>query len=513
MLSFLKSGSTKSKATLVSAAEKQTEQSLAPATELPKSESEWASTRTSLGDADASAVNTPLSPRNVPLPPDSDEPAPSLSPEAKDAPNPSPYGKQSSADARLFSFRSFSFLYGRGDQKSAHKRTLTADQEHGKKVRATAAYRAKRIGTPVFSTSNKRAKESAMIVRTLIVGNASPASAKVTKAVSKPQIGRVKSQLLQPKSANKVIAQLRTLSLSEESAKTDSASKSSFQAPIHGVCLDAPDAEIHDRHFCLLLNADTATTISSAFPSVASASINSLSIMFEGMHLVNLLTSPDMGLGQPGDGEGLLAGAVPTAETVLNGIQQITPQLMALGFATGKAVLPDHTGVFPPIDRISVLTYWWGLEVVLPPSTLSYLDSASSISDAIINFLTALSVINNGVREVLPFVRYIGQFIDFEFDSIKKENKGKGVVCAATWIMPAAMVPRPWDFSPAPPPKVVVHECQTEGNDTVPVPAPAKGSAETPRPSSAYSNESDDDDAPIPIPSAPPVLPELTLFD
>jgi hypothetical protein len=49
--------------------------------------------------------------------------------------------------------------------------------------------------------------------------------------------------------------------------------------------------------------------------------------------------------------------------------------------------------------------------------------------------LTALSVINNGVREILPFVRYIGQYIDFEFDSIKKQNKGKGVVCAATWYV------------------------------------------------------------------------------
>jgi hypothetical protein len=54
---------------------------------------------------------------------------------------------------------------------------------------------------------------------------------------------------------------------------------------------------------------------------------------------------------------------------------QITPQLMALGYATGKACLPDHTGacmrsllntalshifsltgVYPPTDRISVLT-------------------------------------------------------------------------------------------------------------------------------------------------------------
>jgi len=78
------------------------------------------------------------------------------------------------------------------------------------------------------------------------------------------------------------------------------------------------------------------------------------------------------------------------------------------------------------------------------------------------NFLSALALVNNGVREILPFIRYFAQFIDFEFAAIKSQDRGYGVVCAATWfvssfifsslsyrpdrIMPAAMVPRPWDF-------------------------------------------------------------------
>jgi hypothetical protein len=81
--------------------------------------------------------------------------------------------------------------------------------------------------------------------------------------------------------------------------------------------------------------------------------------------------------------------------------------------------------------------------------------NAQSISGTLVNFLTALSLINNGVREILPFVRYISQFIDFEFKTIKSQDRGKGVVCAATWcvhrplfytisrvnrIMPAALV-------------------------------------------------------------------------
>ena len=44
----------------------------------------------------------------------------------------------------------------------------------------------------------------------------------------------------------------------------------------------------------------------------------------------------------------------------------------------------------------------------------------------------------NGVREILPFVRYIGQYLDFEFDAIKGQDQGQGVVCAATWCVHSA---------------------------------------------------------------------------
>lgn len=46
--------------------------------------------------------------------------------------------------------------------------------------------------------------------------------------------------------------------------------------------------------------------------------------------------------------------------------------------------------------------------------------------------------------------RYISQFLDFQWNAINGQNKGKGVVCAATWVCPAALVPRSWDF-PDPP--------------------------------------------------------------
>jgi hypothetical protein len=46
-----------------------------------------------------------------------------------------------------------------------------------------------------------------------------------------------------------------------------------------------------------------------------------------------------------------------------------------------------------------------------------------------------MALVNNGVKEILPFVRYIAQFIEYEFNSIKTQDKGQGVVCAATWLV------------------------------------------------------------------------------
>ncbi|KAJ6593895.1 hypothetical protein B0H19DRAFT_39241 [Mycena capillaripes] len=323
-----------------------------------------------------------------------------------------------------------------------HKPILSETQEHEKKANAANAF-SKRWSKPMSSNSDKRAKESALVVRTLIVGPSSNdyATPTITKAVAKPQLSKVKSQLMQPNSANKVIAQLRALPVVDEAPGDGKHVSQSPQGPIHAVCLAYSDAEEHDIHF-VKLTPDSQDKSSKFVPNVASASLEKLTVMFSEMHVVDLITAPDLGIGQPGDGPGLLAGAVPTAETVINGIEQITPQLMALGYATGRAILPDHKGVHPPTDRLSVLTYWWGLEIVLPPPTLAYLDNTQSIAGTLVNFLTALSLINNGVREILPFVRYISQFIDFEFNAIKRQDQGQGVVCASTWIMPAALVTR-----------------------------------------------------------------------
>ncbi|KAF9566786.1 hypothetical protein CPC08DRAFT_627911 [Agrocybe pediades] len=353
---------------------------------------------------------------------------------------------------------------------------LSSTREH--ELREKAAASSKHAQNAKLSKSQKKAHQSALAVRDIIIGSPSNVAApKVTPAFAKPQLSKIKSQLLEPKAANQVIAHLKQLPTNDSSGSN---AGRHLHGPIHAVCLEHTDAEEHLLHFASLAPEDRTRSISVqefSLSGVSAAPLDALSKMFKEMQIVDLIRSPDFGLGQPGDGDGILAGALPTAETVIDGIKQITPELMALGFATSKAVLPDHSGIYPPTDRISILTYWWGLEILLPPPTLGYLASAQSITGALMNFLSALSLVNNGVREILPFIRYIAQFIDFEFSSIQKQDEGNGVVCAATWyvIMPAALVPRPWDF-PLPPagapasPESGVDKTSSQAGNVVPQP-------------------------------------------
>lgn len=203
--------------------------------------------------------------------------------------------------------------------------------------------------------SDRKARKSALIVRSLIVGPPAATIPKITRTHARPELTKIKSRLVNPKSANRIIAELRTLPVGgEQEVKTNSASSfghkhaTGSSGPIHAVCLEHTDAEEDRLHFSRLTETPAADNIDlniASLTEVGSASIDMLASLINEIHVIDLIKSPDFGLGQPGDGEGILAGAVPTPETVIKGIEQITPQLMALGYAAGKAILPDHKGL------------------------------------------------------------------------------------------------------------------------------------------------------------------------
>lgn len=419
--------------------------------------------------------------------------------------NPSNPSIETGKDSYRFLFRSFSFFRSeskltRPERKPSQHSEPIHTQSHvlskatEKEKRASKAFTVRALQS---KTSDRRARDTAVMIRSVIVGDHEMmhSGAKKSKSLSTSDLARVKAQLLDPKSSRKIIDHLHTMSASL--ADTGSVNT----GPIHAVCLDAIDKEIHEQHFVQLgsVATATATTICDALANV---------------HLVNLLTAPDMGFGAPASSPGLLAGAVPSAETIIDGLQQITPQLLALGYASSKAILPDHKGVIVPTDRLSVLTYWWGFEVCMPPPTIEHLSAAASPGTTLLNLLTALSVVSPEVREVLPFIRYIAQFVQTEWHMIKAADKGKGVVCCATWIMPVAMVPRPWDFPDPPPATIVVGpgaNLAPTASRPATITATPKPSVDAPRASSTYSSETGEEGARHGISSDPPVLPELKV--
>lgn len=120
----------------------------------------------------------------------------------------------------------------------------------------------------------------------------------------------------------------------------------------------------------------------------------------------------------------------------------------AMGTLSGMAVQAANgqDQIQPPLDRMAIFIHWWGFELTLPPSSMAYLGTAHNISTSLMTILQTLAV-TGGVPELLPFVRYFSSFVDMEFSAIKSQDRGHGVIIAATWLMPMAMVPRAWDYS------------------------------------------------------------------
>lgn len=93
---------------------------------------------------------------------------------------------------------------------------------------------------------------------------------------------------------------------------------------MHAVCLKETDSETQTRHFSQL---ETGTGSGGA-PSVVDSDNAQIAKLFGSTQLINLISAPDFGLGQPVTGKGVLAGSVPSAGSIIRGLEQVTPQLV-----------------------------------------------------------------------------------------------------------------------------------------------------------------------------------------
>jgi hypothetical protein len=287
---------------------------------------------------------------------------------------------------RRLSFQSFSF----GQSKNKHSAEHISHAKQVKKEEAVEeALKERKL---VLTREGRKIDKAAAALATIILGPVymiASTAASVTTSSKKPiqpprpkparpqTIQKVQNQLLTPRQANKVIAKLRTIDPAEESPNPPPHKHPQLQhlhthrageRPIHAVCLDCTDEEADEYHFSkLATTSEVEMRNSRKHPapvpppkpgetSFAFADITTIVPVLRSMKLVTLVTAPDLGFGQPPDSPGLLAGSVPSAQAFAEGLQEMTGQLMALGFATSKVVFPSHTGVYPPTDRMSVLT-------------------------------------------------------------------------------------------------------------------------------------------------------------
>ncbi|KAG6842091.1 hypothetical protein C0991_002745 [Blastosporella zonata] len=195
------------------------------------------------------------------------------------------------------------------------KPVLSTVHEHAKISSAASSFFKRAIR---LSNSDKRAKKSALVVRALIIGpsassfsssRSTPAAPKLTltSANARPQLNKLKSQLLEPKSANKVIAHLRALPVEDDHGAR------APRGPIHAVCLEHADADEERLHFATLTvtsTADTSTartktnqtdmTVQASFFD-APLALDTVTDMFSKMNVVSLISAPGLGLGSSGD--------------------------------------------------------------------------------------------------------------------------------------------------------------------------------------------------------------------
>ena len=292
----------------------------------------------------------------------------------------------SPSSQKRFSWRVFVQPKGTHDRKAA-------PPSHREEAAKEAAARQEYLERKVRQTrSERRAREDALVVRELIVGSfatpsaAPPKSAKVFASAAPSahaqKARKAKQRLLEPREAQRLIAQLRQLPSSDVpvvAGRTAAGEEVRVlpRGPIHAVCLSCPDEEAHEKHFAKLdrvgvpapspdtspkakqRSLDLSAVSSKAVDGIASVTTSSfekIKAVLGDLDVVSLIAVPDLGIGQPVGSPGLLAGAVPTAKAVMQGVEELTPQLMTLGYATGKSIVPSHEGVYPPTDRMSVLT-------------------------------------------------------------------------------------------------------------------------------------------------------------
>lgn len=285
-------------------------------------------------------------------------------------------------------------------------------------------------------------------------------------AVSPRRVQALKKALLDTKTAVGVINELQRLQVKDDCAAITKAStdekksadpinvikeveasnqerKKTVNHAVKAVCLDCTEEEADQRQQTSAVNL-LAVGANAKIPQTARTAPNKV----EKLEVELCSSSPTPSL-LTGISPVTMVANTASATAAFDAVQVGTFDALATLSGVAVQLADGHTDqdqeVHPPLDRMAAFIRWWGYEITLPPPSLKYLGTARSVSSAVFTILTTMAI-TGGIPELLPFIRYLSSFVDMEFTAIRSQDKGQGVILAATWLMPMALVPRPWDY-------------------------------------------------------------------
>ncbi|KIK70468.1 hypothetical protein GYMLUDRAFT_32491 [Collybiopsis luxurians FD-317 M1] len=157
------------------------------------------------------------------------------------------------------------------------------------------------------------------------------------------------------------------------------------------------------------------------------------------------------------DSEDQSSSSASTSQTPAKPASPAAPQ------PTKRTVPKPKRTFYPSSTKLSLQVTWWGYRLYLPPPIIAQLSSAHIAAAKRGAMITAalkwlidqipLMVIPPQMRasvlmlkRVSPYLGYVGAFVAWSWGRVQSNDQGQGVVLTATWLLPIAILPAPWDF-------------------------------------------------------------------
>ncbi|KAG0244972.1 hypothetical protein B0O80DRAFT_501252 [Mortierella sp. GBAus27b] len=120
--------------------------------------------------------------------------------------------------------------------------------------------------------------------------------------------------------------------------------------------------------------------------------------------------------------------------------QSVSSYLISTINSITKLILPFHAG-------LGISTFWWGYEIHVPHKSMEFIECVSNTTSTFFTILNGAITAIPGLSILASVARMISAWVGHQWYAIKAQDRGKGVIISATWILPVILALRPWDES------------------------------------------------------------------